>query len=158
MVYGMNVGFDVYVISIGCMVMGDFDVLCLVVSNYLDGLYWDCYIGVLVDVYGDVWLCIGIIGVIGVFECVENVMYEVVLLYDVDFSVFMFGFVSNNGFGVIVFEKVDVILVSYYVLMNDDSMVDDMVIDNVLCYSIVEVFLCLFLCLGWGVLVLVFVV
>lgn len=158
MAYGDNTGLTAYATSTGRTVTGDPDVLRLVASNYLDGLYWDRYIGAPVDAYGEAWPRTGISGVTGIPERVENATYEAALLYDADPNALTSGSVSNNGSGAIASEKVDVISVSYHAPMNDDSMADDTVIDNAPRYSTVEAFLRPFLRSGWGASVAAFVV
>lgn len=158
MAYGTNAGLTAYATSTGRTVTGDPDVLRLVASNYLDGLYWDRYIGEPVDTYGDAWPRTGITGVTTVPERVENATYEAALLYDADANALTTGSVSSNGSGAIASEKVDVISVSYHAPQGDDHLADDAVIDNAPRYSTVEAFLRPFLRSGWGANVAAFVV
>lgn len=158
MSYGTNAGLTAYATSTGRTVAGDPDVLRLVASNYLDGLYWDRYIGAPVDAYGDAWPRTGITGVTGIPERVENATYEAALLYQADPNALTSGSVSNNGSGAVTQEKVDVISVSYAAPMNDDHMANDSVIDNAPRYSSVEAFLRPFLRQGWGAAAAAFVV
>lgn len=156
--YGTNGGLTAYATSTGRTVTGDPDVLRLVASNYLDGLYWDRYIGQPVDAYGDAWPRTGIAGVTTVPERVEQATYEAALLYDADTGALSSGSVSNNGSGSVASEKVDVISVSYHAPMNDDSLADDTVIDNTPRYSSIEALLRPFLRQGWGAAAAAFVV
>lgn len=156
--YGTNGGLTAYATATGRTVTGDPDVLRLVASNYLDGLYWDRYIGQPVDTYGDAWPRTGITGVTTVPERVENATYEAALLYQADSNALSAGSVSNNGSGAVASEKVDVISVSYHAPMNDDSLADDTVIDNTPRYDVIEGLLRPFLRQGWGAAVAAFVV
>lgn len=156
--YGTNAGLTAYATSTGRTVTGDPDVLRLVASNYLDGLYWDRYIGQPVDAYGDAWPRTGITGVTTVPERVENATYEAALLYDADSGALTSGSVSNNGSGAVASEKVDVVSVSYHASMNDDSLADDTVIDNTPRYSSIEALLRPFLRHNWGADAAAFVV
>lgn len=159
MPYGTNAGLTAYATSTGRTVTGDPDVMRLVASNYLDGLYWTRFIGSPVDTYGDAWPRAGIDGVSSsvVPERVENATYEAALLYQADPNALSSGSVSNNGSGAIASEKVDVISVSYHAA-NTDTLADDAVIDNAPRYSTVEALLRPFLRSGWGANVSVFVV
>lgn len=158
MAYGDNTGLTNYATSTGRTVTGDPDVLRLVASNYLDGLYWGRYIGYPVDAYGDAWPRTGVTGVTGVPERVENATYEAALLYDADPNALSSGSVSNNGSGAVTQEKIDVISVSYAAPMNDYNMANDSVIDNAPRYSSVEAYLRPFLRQGWGASAAAFVV
>lgn len=158
MSYGTNAGLTAYATSTGRTVTGDPDVLRLVASNYLDGLYWDRYIGEPADTYGAAWPRTGITGVTGVPERVDNATYEAALLYDADPNALSSGSVSNNGSGAIASEKVDVISVSYHAPMDNDHLAGDAVIDNAPRYSAVEAYLRPFLRSGWGASVAAFVV
>lgn len=148
--YGTNAGLTAYATATGRTVNGNPDILRLEASNYLDGLYWDRYIGQPADTYGDAWPRTGITGVTGVPERVELATYEAALLYDVDPNALKSGSVSNNGSGAIASEKIDVIGVSYHAPMNNHHMSDDSVIDNTPRYSSVEALLRPFLTQGWG--------
>lgn len=158
MSYGDNTGLTNYATSTGRTVTGDPDVLRLVASNYLDGLYWNRYIGAPVDAYGDAWPRTGVTGVNGVPERVENATYEAALLYDADPNALSSGSVSNSGSGAVTQEKVDVISVSYAAPMNDYNMANDSVIDNAPRYSTIEAYLRPFLRQGWGASSAAFVV
>ncbi len=158
MTYGTNSGLTDYATSTGRAVTGDPDVLRLVASNYLDGLYWERYIGIPVETYGAAWPRTGITGITDVPERVEQATYEAALLYDADANALSSGSVSNNGSGAVASEKVDVIQVGYHAPMNSRSMADDAVIDNVPRYSTVEALLRPFLKSGWGANVAAFVV
>jgi hypothetical protein len=158
MAYGDNTGLAAYAASTGRTVTGDPDVLRYVASAYLDGLYWDRYIGQPVDTYGDAWPRTGITGVTTVPERVDNATYEAALLYDADPSALTAGGVSNNGSGAVASEKVDVLSVSYHAPMNSDSMADDSVVDNTPRYDTIEALLRPFLRSGWGASVAAFVV
>lgn len=156
--YGTNAGLAAYATSTGRTVTGDPDVLRLMASNYLDGLYWGRYIGQPVDAYGDAWPRTGITGVTGVPDRVDQATYEAALLYDADANALSSGSVSNNGSGAVTQEKVDVISVSYAAPMNDYNMANDSVIDNMPRYGAVEALLRPFLRHGWGAAAAAFVV
>lgn len=158
MAYGDNTGLTAYATATGRTLTGDADVLRNVASAYLDGLYWDRYIGQPVDTYGDAWPRTGITGVTTVPERVENATYEAALLYDADPSALTAGGVSNNGSGAVASEKVDVISVSYHAPMNDRIVADDSVIDNAPRYDTIEALLRPFMRSGWGANVAMFVV
>jgi len=158
MAYGTNTGLTAYATATGRTLTGDADVARTVASAYLDGLYWDRYIGQPVDTYGDAWPRTGITGVTDVPERVADATYEAALLYDADPSALTSGSVSNNGSGVIASEKVDVLSVSYHAPMNDRSMADDSVIDNTPRYDTIEALLRPFLRQGWGAAAAAFVV
>ena len=158
MSYGTNAGLTAYAAATGRTVSGNPDILRLAATTYLDGLYWDRYIGAPVDTYGDAWPRTGITGVTGIPDRVENATYEAALLYDADPNALTSGSVSNNGSGAVTQEKVDVISVSYAAPMNDNHMANDSVIDNVPRYSTIEAFLRPFLRQGWGSSVAAFVV
>lgn len=158
MAYGTNTGLTAYATATGRTLTGDADVARTVASTYLDGLYWDRYIGQPVDAYGDAWPRTGITGVTDVPERVEDATYEAALLYDADPSALTAGGVSNNGSGAVASEKVDVLSVSYHAPMNDRSMADDSVIDNTPRYDTIEALLRPFLRQGWGAAAAAFVV
>ena len=158
MAYGTNTGLTAYATATGRTISGDADVARTVASAYLDGLYWDRYIGQPVDTYGDAWPRTGITGITDVPERVESATYEAALLYDADPSALTAGGVSNNGSGAVASEKVDVLSVSYHAPMNSDSMADDSVVDNTPRYDTIEALLRPFLRSGWGASVAAFVV
>jgi hypothetical protein len=158
MAYGTNAGLLAYAASTGRSFTGDRDAARTVATAYLDGLYWDRFIGSPVDTYGDAWPRTGITGVTTVPERVENATYEAALLYSADPSALSAGGVSNNGSGAVASEKVDVISVSYHAPMNNRSMADDSVIDNTPRYDTIESLLRPFLRSGWGANVAMFVV
>lgn len=156
--YGDNSGLTAYATATGRTLSGDPDIARRVASDYLDGLYWDRYIGTPSDTYGDAWPRTGISGVTGVPERVDNATYEAALIWGADNSALTAGSTSNNGSGAVSREKVDVIEVSYHAPMNDDNLADDTVIDNAPRYDAVEAHLRPFLRQGWGANVSAFVV
>lgn len=160
MAYGTNEGLTAYATATGRTLTGDLDVARTIASSYIDGLYWDRFIGTAVDLYGDAWPRSGITGVDDstVPDRVLNGVYEAACLWDANNSALTAGGVSNNGSGTVASERVDVISVSYHAPQGDDHLSDDSVIDNTPRHDTVEAHLRPFLRRHWGAASSAFVV